>query len=293
MLNTQSSETKYLVAFGDTHGGHKAALCNPETQWEEQDAEGLFFWDSPTLTPVQEWLWERYDYCRQEALRFIGGNPFSVIHLGDITWGVKYPDNLVSMREDIQRVIAYYNMLPWLAEEQLEHVRLIQGTSSHEFGNGASSIETARNIRLGFPHLDVTAPAHVLISYGGIRFDCAHHGAGPGIRAWTSGNVVRHSTRSAMIKNYMSLGKVPPDVMLRAHFHTYIKETVIVGKFETKAYILPAFCGLTSYARQRTQSVPSLSCGLVVFAIRNGRLVDTLPLVSEIDLRTEEDWDAK
>ena len=87
-------------------------------------------------------------------------------------------------------------------------------------------------------------------------------------------------------------GEDPPDVFVRAHYHTGIHETVRReirrGHFKTEAFILPSYCGLSEYGQQATRSKYLISNGLLVLVIEGGRLVDHHKIWRSVDLRTRE-----
>ena len=60
-----------------------------------------------------------------------------LVHNGDLTWGRKYPSELVSTRTADQLLIAVANLEPWGAYPNMHTVRLVHGTDSHAFGEGA------------------------------------------------------------------------------------------------------------------------------------------------------------
>jgi len=277
--------------LADTHAGHKLALCNPETRWEDEDAQGGRIWTGPTLTETQKWLWGRYEEQRGRLLEFAHGDEVLPIHNGDITWGVKYPEQLVSSRMDVQLTIGYYNLLPWLQQENVKTVRLMHGTASHEFGLGSSSRQIAQMLGMGFPSKDVATARHGLLSVSGLGFDCAHHGPTSGIRQWTVGNQLRLYTRSLM-RDELDRGRKPPKIMVRAHYHTFVHETVRIQAggvgHVTEALVLPGYCGMTHYAVQATRSAYLLSCGMVAVEVVDGVLGQIVPFTETLDIRTEE-----
>jgi len=281
---------RIVAMIADTHGGHKLALCNPDTRWEDENADGTRTWSGPTLTDTQRWLWDRYTEHMGQVIEFAHGDPVTLIHNGDITWGVKYPEQLVSSRIDVQPTIGYYNLLPWLENDNVRTVRLIHGTPSHEFGMGSSSRQVAQMLSMGFRDRDVATSRHAVFSVDGVRIDCAHHGPTSGIRQWTSGNQLRYYLKSLMNDSILR-GLDPPRIVARAHYHTYCRETVrIYGEREwvSDVVMVPAYCGLTHYAVQATRSAYLLSCGVVAAEIVDGTMTQICPLTDTLDIRTEE-----
>jgi hypothetical protein len=87
-------------------------------------------------------------------------------------------------------------------------------------------------------------------------------------------------------------GRVPPRVVLRAHYHQYQRETVRVPSGDAEAVtdgiLTPAYCGLSEFAQQATRSAYLIGCGLVALEIVDGRLVDVHAMTRVVDLRREE-----
>jgi hypothetical protein len=273
------------VALADTHAGHKLGLCNPQVRLPDEGPTGEQTWTTPALTAVQRWLWECYESDRQAVRELAHGDPITVIHNGDLTWGTKHPEGLVSTRHVDQYLIATANLLPWFLFPNVQAVRLIHGTESHEFGEGTAPLVVAEH--LGGMGRDVRAARHGLYNVDGILIDAAHHGPSLGARHWLTGNTARYAARSIML-DCITRGRTPPDVILRAHHHGLVWETVREGGYTCEAIALPSYCGMTHYAAQVTRSAYLLACGLVALVIEDGRLVDVRPFAREVDLRTEE-----
>jgi len=282
---------RIVALLADTHAGHKLALCNPEARWEDEDAQGRRIWTGPTLTETQKWLWGRYTEQMGRLLEFAHGDQVTLIHNGDITWGVKYPEQLVSSRIDVQPTIGYYNLLPWLKQTNVQTVRLVHGTPSHEFGMGSSNRTIATMLNMAFPEKNIGAPRHLLASIDGIRFDIAHHGPSGGIRVWTAGNQFRYNLKSIMLDDLIN-GRTPPRVVARAHYHTYLHETVRVQaarEVTSEILMIPGYCGFSHYVVQATRSAYTMHAGMVAIEVCDGVLGQIVPFVETLDIRTEEE----
>jgi len=248
-----------------------------------------------TWTPrpwgIQEWLWECYESDMASVKELAAGDPIVLIVNGDITWGRKHPDNLVSTRDVDQFLIAIADLGVWGLMPNVTTMRLIHGTESHEFGQGTAPELVAAQLRLALPGRDIKTARHGLFDVDGVVFDCAHHGSGSGIRTWLKANVAHRYTRSMMI-DAIKNGEEPPDVVLRSHFHEYLREPVVERtrkrEYETIFVLTPAYCGMTHYALKVTRFSYMLGCGLVVFSIDDGKLGEIYPFVRTVDLRTEE-----
>jgi len=226
-----------------------------------------------------------------EVVALADDDPLTVIHNGDLTWGRKYATELVSTREANQYLIAVANLAPWLELPNLTALRLSHGTGSHGFQEGTDVALISELLRARFPGCDIGVCRHGLADVDGVLIDYAHHGPPPGSRAWLTGNNLRYYIRSLMMDELVRHRAVPR-VVLRAHYHTYQRETVRVpsgaGEAVTDGVLTPAYCGLSEFAQQATRSAYLIGCGLVALEIEDGRLVDIHAMQRTVDLRREE-----
>ena len=281
---------RIVAAYGDTHGAHRLGLLNPAVELLDQDEAGNPRVWTPTPTATQRWLWDWFGKDVASVMELAQGDDVVVIHTGDCTSGRKYPEGLISTRDLDQFAIAVANMAPWLEHDNVTTIRLVHGTQSHEFSQGTAPDLVAGQLGILHPARSIKATRHGLFVVDGVRFDCAHHGPTAGIRRWTAGNQLRLYTRS-LIQDSRDRGIEPPDVVLRAHYHTYCREVIIWThdqSRQTEAVITPAYCGLSHYTVQATRSAYLTSCGMVAFVIEDGRLVETHAFTRAVDLRTEE-----
>ena len=281
---------KVVVLFADTHGGHKLALMPPDVELPDVDQDGNKCVLIPRQTAMQRWLWDCYLEDMAGVKKLADRSEVIPIHDGDITWGRKYPEALVSGRESDQYDIAVANMRPWLEWRNVKKMRLIHGTESHEFGQGTSTIRVASELQAKYPKKNIGTVRHGMFIVDGVRIDIAHRRPGPGIRIWTSGNQLRYYLRSLMMTDILD-GKEPPRVVVGAHFHTYKHEVVTVQQGEREwvgdIVILPSYCGMTHYSHHATQSAHILTCGIVACIIEDGD-VKIKSFKRAVDLRTEE-----
>ncbi len=280
------SDPCWFMYEADSHGGHKLGLCNPNALLMTEDGDEV----QPQLGTFQEYVWPLRIEAIQSIVDLAAGDEIIVGEGGDITHGKKYPEQLFtdSVAEQVQ--IAFHNMLPLVDLPNVKTVRLIHGTGSHVLGQGSTEIIVAQRLQERFGDKDIKPLAHVLLNIRGKIFDVAHHGPGAGIRQWTRGNVARHYLRSKVWQDY-KCGNRPPDVYLRAHYHTFVWETIrerFDGEMrEIHLIVMPSWCGMTEYARQATHSEFELTNGLVAFKIANGNLT-VHPRVTTLDLRVRE-----
>ena len=270
----------------DSHGGHRLGLCNPNALLTTEDGDEV----NPQLGSFQKYIWELRTDAIEWAVALAAGDEIIPGHGGDITHGKKYPEQLFTDSVAEQVEIAFHNMLPLFGLPNVRAGRLIHGTASHVLGQGSTEILVAKLLQGAFPDKDIKPLAHVLLNIRGKIFDVAHHGPGAGIRQWTRGNVARHYLRSQMWQDF-KCGNRPADVYLRAHYHTFVWETIrerFDGEMrEVHLIIMPSWCGMTEYARQATHSEYELTNGLVAFEIANGDLT-IHPRVTTLDLRVRE-----
>jgi hypothetical protein len=288
---------KIVAILSDTHAGHKLSLMNPATiLWE--DAIGAAEQGRapepyhPSLTATQRYLWDCYqeDLCELAALA--DDDPVMLVHNGDITQGATYPEHLVDETEAAQVEIAAWNLLPWLELPNLKALRIIHGTQSHEFGRGSAARLVVARLRSERAGLDIADMRHALFSVDGVLVDVAHHGPSPGIRNWTNGNQLRYYLRSLML-DAIAAGQEPPRVVVRGHFHEYVREwlaftTAPPRDYEADILMVPGYTMLSHYAVQATRSASTQACGLVALEVVDGRLAGIHPFWRRLDLRTKE-----
>jgi hypothetical protein len=279
-----------VVWISDTHGGHRLALMRPGVVLFQEDERGNQVPYQPQPTAVQRYLWACYEEDRRRVAELARGDRIIVVHNGDLTQGLKYANELVSTREADQYLIAVDNLRPWFALPNLAALRLCHGTGSHGFLEGSADVLVGEHLRALYPGRDVAGLRHGLLSVDGVTFDYAHHGPVPGGRHWLTGNVLRYYVRSLMLDE-ITRGREPPRVVVRSHYHSYVRETVRVpGEPErvTDGVITPAYAHLSEHAAQVTRSAYLITCGLVACEVTDGRLVDVHPFTRTVDLRREE-----
>ena len=281
------SQRRILAAHTDTHGGLKMALLNPDTILYSEDEKGNWVPYHPNLTKVQEYLWKTYNEQVQAAFDIADGAPMMVKHLGDECNGNKHADLLVSNRMSDQVIIAEYNTRPWFNYKKLTHYRQVVGTGAHNFGFGSSAMLLCTNLQGRYPGVDIAPLYHGLMDYAGVSIDYAHHGPYPGSRDWLKGNVARFYLRDLMMRE-AAKGRTPPMLVLRAHYHQGVHETLEQSGYTSELYVLPSYSFLNDHAMQATQSAHEITHGLVVWEIEDGKILRTHRLYKTLDTRTKE-----
>jgi hypothetical protein len=289
------SKRAIVVAEGDLHSGSKLGLMSPDTLLQEEeltkDGGVVINWYSPSLTETQKVIQKARQKGVEEVKALAGKDPIYLFELGDMTHGDGYPSELVTTRKADQGLIAYYNLLEWYKLPNLKSILFSMGTGSHVFGFGSSEIELCHRLKQEFPKKKTEIAYHWLADVLGIQFDLAHHGAGAGIRHWLRGNVTRYYLRDIMYTEFFA-GRTPPDIVLRAHFHTYVKEFLSItfqGKeYESYIYVIPPLCIPGDYAIKVIKSVYDIQVGLLAFEVIDGQIRNTFKFTQSFDTRIKE-----
>jgi hypothetical protein len=283
--------TIHLVLISDTHAGHRLGLCNPETSLYDTDRYGnVIKTYKPEVTDFQQYLWSDVLLKAVEWIRRQKGDKV-VMHMGDMTHGDGHAEELTSTRMHNQIRIATANMQPLLTLPGCKKFRAALGTGVHEFGEGSAALLTVDMIKATYPGIGSEAMYHGLAEIGGVGIDYAHHGPGAGVRTWLWGNNARFYLRDLMIDE-LQMGNIPPVLVLRGHVHTYVNELLMMqafgGEIWSRLLVVPSMCGLGDYGRKVTRSEFILRNGILDVIIDGGRIVDVVPFVETLDLRTKE-----
>ena len=312
--------TRTVAALqADKHANHKLGLCNPDTVLPADDEVGRGEDVPVAISPFQEALWEMYTEDVAGVLEFAGGDEVIVFDLGDQTHGNKYPDNQMSNNMADQFAIARANWAPWMLKPNVRRFRFSKGTGAHTYGEGSSETilaaelayfmtamaagatpyggetaetQLAADLRSQDQQMDVRAVYHGVAEIDGVRIDYAHHGPGPGMRDWTSGNQVRYYLKSLVLEQ-RRMGLPPADVYFRGHRHAFIHEALMSEMWDGDLYdyhmvTLPSYCGMGAYGHQATFSAPYQWFGTVAVEIVDGEVGRIKPFVHCRDIRTWE-----
>ena len=277
---------KIIVAVSDYHSGNALGLCNPETELQDDMGQPKH----PDLNEPQKYLWDVYTKGVQDCISLAGRDEIVVIHDGDVTHGNKYIEEVIGTRIADQIFIAVYNFLPFLNLKNVKTLRLAKGTGAHSFGEGSADVLVEKILKERTKK-DIKTLYHGLSQIGGIWVDYAHHGANVGSRNWLRGNEARYYLRSIMMDEIQA-GNVPPRLVLRGHYHSYVKETLwmdtYLGMVESTIVILPSMCMLGDHGRQATRSAYKITNGMVALEVINDKLFDTHFFGQTLDIRTRE-----
>lgn len=278
-----------LAAIADTHGGHLLGLLNPETILREYTPDGDEIAIPVSLNPSQQFLWELYEKHRQETIKLAGKDPIILMHLGDQSQGQKYPQQLVYSSVANQIIVAFYNIMPWVRHAEV--TRMVWGTQSHIFYEATTPRLIEEMLRGRYPKKDIRSVGHGLLDVKGLLVDYAHHGPSKGIRNWLSGNQMRYYLKS-MIADEIDAEKDPPDLVLRAHFHSRLEEDIHKfrngKKHDVKGMVVPSYTLLTDHARQATKSISRVTNGMAAIEVINGKIHYVHWLTKTSDIRIKE-----
>lgn len=280
-------QNRLVVAIlNDIHCGSRFGLLNPETVLLDDNGD---LW-SPALTANQRGLWDIYQTDLEETRQIVGDDELFLFLPGDLTQGLKHWGGVwgTSMHQHI--VSAVDCLAPWFDRFNLSKCRLLFGTEAHTGEGGDSEHLIARELRQRYGP-GVKAMAHGKFSVDGVIIDVAHHGPGGGIRKWTDGNVARYSLKSLVMEEIVN-GDPPPRVVIRAHHHRFIWETVRIesklGRTTADIVVVPGYCGINPHSRKITRSTITQTHGLVLLEIINGQLAEIHDLTTILDLRVME-----
>ncbi len=278
-----------IAFFGDMHCGHKYGLLNPDTTLYQTDECGEPAPYKPNPTETQKVAWHEYRSNLDKMVGWAGDDEIIVVHAGDATNGTVHSEGNSTTRIADQIIMAYDCLLPWLEMPNVTHMRLVAGTGAHDFGESSADILLAKMLR-DATGKDVQHVEHSLLSIQGVDIDVAHHGPSGGTRPWLHGNSARYYLRGIMEQS-IHMGDDPPRIVIRAHYHTYVPETLTVlgyKRWTSDLIVLPSYCGPTKYAQKATKSMPYISFGTIGVDITDGRLTEIRPFVTTYDLRRKE-----
>jgi hypothetical protein len=257
-------------------------LTNPETELRNKK--------TPELNESQSYIWnDVYLPGINKTLELAGKDDIHVVFLGDITHGI-FDDEQISSRMSDQISYGFYGAVPILEQKNVKSFGMSIGTGVHVFGEGSAEILVADRLQERYPKKQIYVDYHGLITIDAFTIDAAHHGPHPGTRNWLQGNVARYYLKSMMMDD-LDAGDVPANLVLRGHFHSYVREWCSVSRmgttYESWIVVMPSLCLLGDYGHKATRSIYRLSPGVVAFEVINGRLHQTYSFTQNLDIRTK------
>jgi hypothetical protein len=260
---------KLLLVIADIHGGHTLGLLAPGTVLWQQDS----FDDEPvpwipSLNPLQVKLWDWFRWDLDWVVKLAAGRPIIVKINGDITQGLKYVREWVSVRPSDQIEIAVRVLSVPLMMPNVQQMDFVTGTLSHEQDQASPIL--ARRILQAETGKPIGLSNHYLTTINETTFDLAHHGPIPGSRRWLEGNSLRWYTNDLQQRE-LDLGNTPSHWVIRSHYHTFARSASDYRKgtthYRTESLLTPGFTGMDGYARQATRSKFEVHVGMVAWEI--------------------------
>lgn len=275
-----------IAVINDLHGGHRLGLMNPDVELQREDECGTPEPFQPQPTASQVYLWELYQHHLGEVRTLAGEAPITLLVNGDAVQGNKHPGHWVSTRLSDQILIGAANLAPWFDLPNLREVIFNYGTEAHNFGEGSGELLLQALLAALYPRVHVTITPHGLLTRAQVTMDHAHHGPHPGSRNWLAGNVARFYLRDLMYREILAHRR-PPDVILRAHYHTPVHEVLETGGYTSQLFVVPGYCMIDDHGMQATRSIECATHGMLVLVCEDGQ-VTPHRLYDTIDMRTDE-----
>ncbi len=266
--------------MSDKHCFFNLGLLNPLTEIPDLQ-----------LNSKQLELWKIYERGLAKTFNLAGKDEVIAFDLGDITHGNKYDEDLLAGGVAPQIIASASTYYPVLDKQNVKILRIAEGTSAHNFGEQSSENLVKYILKQKYLKKDIDVISHGLIDIAGVKIDYAHHGPSTGNLMWTKGNVARSYLRNYMMTE-LSLGNRPADLVLRGHYHEYVKEWCGISwngiDYESTLIVLPPLCLMGSFSRQATRSQFSISPGVIAMEIINGQIIKTFKFTETLDTRYRE-----
>jgi len=275
---------KIILGISDPHCGFELGLTNPETELRNKKTQ--------ELNESQSYIWnDVYLPGIQKTVELAGKDDIHAFFLGDITHGNKFNSEQISTRMSDQISYAYYALLPVLQIKNVKSLDMAIGTGSHVFEQGSAEILVADRLQEKVTNKPINVFYHGLKWFDSFSLDYSHHGPNTGNRNWLHGNVARLYLKSMMMDD-LDAGTIPASLVLRGHYHAYVKEWCGISRmgttYESWIVIMPPLCLPSDYTHKATQSAYRITTGVVAFEVINGRLHQTYPHLSTLDIRNVE-----
>lgn len=285
----------HIAVISDTHGGSKVGLCNPEVELHDEQPDGTLIPLMLSLNARQQDLWAQDEFTRERMLEQAGRNGIKgLIHLGEQTQGNRIAADLMSEVVSDQIDIACENLKPWLRMPGMKWVRIIPGTSWHEFGDSAAAKLIASKLQDEFKKINIQTYRHGLIRIEGHKpIEIMHHGPGNSKRHWLEGNLARYYLRDRMDRE-IKAGREVPALYLSGHVHTPVREQLSIRAgttwHDSAIVIMPPMCYMNDYAIKVSESSYEYITGEMIVRLADGLPPALMPTWQVTDVRTEDTW---
>lgn len=165
--------------------------------------------------------------------------------------------------------------------------RKVVATGVNNFLEGSADILIAEQLRAMYPEKNISNLYHGLLEIDGFNIDYAHHGPYPGSRDWLRGNVASLYLRDIMMRSIRQ-GEKPPDLVLRAHYHSDVIAPIYVGDYFSQLIVSPSYSLLGDHAHQAARSPDTIRNGLMAVELVDGKLIKIHKFIHTLDVRTKE-----
>lgn len=206
------SKIKNIVVIGDTHCGSQAAIMPP----------GFKLMDGQEVRQSrrQQMLWRWWREFGQFVDRLTGGEPFILIHNGDIVDGAHHNCvQLVSNNLESQREMAEQLLRPLVKKAAAFYC--IAGTAAHAGQSNADEEAVAKNLGAVRDGDGRYARQDLWIELGKDLIQFAHHIGTTSSQAYKSSPAMR--LMASMYGAAGEWGFKPPTIMIRSHAHDYVE----------------------------------------------------------------------
>ena len=276
--------TEYILVRSDGHSGALRGLQHPE-QLIELDGR---------LMPLNQTSWQKtiWDDVYVDGLKYfaeiVGDAPLTVLDGGDLVQGNYHLDDVVSPILKTQFEIGMKTFEPiYKTFPGAYQTVLLIGSRAHALDE-EGTVETVMRDRLRAGGHYCEVYGHGALSIAGAIIDASHIGPNPG-KGTNRGNAILNYLKGAMWDELMLLGKIPPDLYLRFHYHdwTPAKTWSLQYQGETitsQALVCPPLSSMNGYGRGATKSVPYVHVGMMLIRVRPDGL-DVIPWVRVYDVR--------
>lgn len=272
-----------IWCMSDPHAWFKLGLLNPDTIIH--DPQGTE--QRVNLNASQTWLWDVYQRGRKQVIDLADGDPIHSFFLGDISHGNKHISEQMSTSVSAQIEAAEWIMYPMLDMPNVKTLRMAAGTGAHVFGEGSAEILVAEHLKWKYPKVDIRVMYHGLAKIQGVNIDFAHHGPNVSKQPWNRGSGAKNYLKSMQQEDF-NLGRDMADLVLRGHYHEFVKEWNSLQGHEAWIVVMPPMCLAGDYTIQAVKSLTYVSPGTVAVEIINGKIIDIHSFTETLDIREIE-----